>query len=59
MKDADFNFQCIPNIKRLCYETVSPEHYGQVCLNIKGDQDSLLISFTKTPPKTTTANHTG
>ena len=31
-------------------ETVSTKKHGQVFLDIKGYQDTLLVSFTTTPP---------
>ena len=58
MKDAGFSSQFIFNEKRIFSETVSPNKHGQICLEIKGDQDAPLVSFTGTPPEIILTTHT-
>ena len=43
MKDSDISFLFISNAKRLYDETLSPKKYVQVCMDIKGYQDSLFV----------------
>ena len=58
LKDADFNSQFISNAKRLFSETLSPKNHGQVCLDRKGYQYELLVSFTLTTSAISAATHT-
>ena len=58
MKDADFNLQCVSNSKHLFYETISLKNHGQVCLDRKCYQGSLLVLFIETTPASTTATYT-
>ena len=58
-KNADFYLQCISNAKKLFYETAPPKNHDQLCLEIKGYQDALIVSFTANTPAITTATHTG
>ena len=59
LNDADFNSYSLSNAKRLFYETLSPKKHGQVSFDKKGYQDIILVSFTASPPKITTAIHKG
>ena len=45
LKGFDFDFQRISNSKRLFSEPLSPNKYGQLCLDIKVSQDLLLFYF--------------
>ena len=58
LKYADFNSQCISNVKRLFYGTLWPKIHGQVCLDRKCYQGSLLVLFIETTPASTTATYT-
>ena len=59
MNDAGFNSRCLSNVKRLFSETLSSKHIGQLRFDKEDHHDAVLVFFTITPPKTTTANHTG
>ena len=59
MKDSGFNFKGITNAKCLFSETVSPKNHGQVCLDGKVYQDTLLVSFNSTSSEINTSTHTG
>ena len=57
MNDADFNSQFLSNAKSLFFETLSPKNHGQVSFDKKDYHDSVLASFTATPPNNTIDIH--
>ena len=59
LNDAQFNLQCLSNVKCLFYETLSPKNHGRVSFDNKCYQDAVLVAFTATPSDATTATYTG